>query len=168
MRAGRAALVLAVLMAGTAAARLVRDYRFLINRSTSLPNWAFLVEAGALPQRGEVLFFRVGQNPLITRHFGAHPPLLGKLAYGLPGDRVERRGRAVFIHAASGAPPRSAGMLKPVSRLGETLAPGPTGIIPPRCFYAGTPNPDGLDSRYGAIGFVCAPAIFGTAKASVL
>ena len=165
---GTALLVSATLAVSQLPGFLTAHYRLVINRTSSLPNWAFLVEAGTLPRRGEPVFFIPARSPLITRHFGPHRHMFGKYALGMPGDRVERRGADILIRAAGARNPRLVGTLKPVSRLGERLVPGPTGVIPRNCYYAGSPHRDGLDSRYAAIGFVCTDVIYGTARVTVL
>ena len=52
--------------------------------------------------------------------------------------------------------------LKPLSKRGERLVPGPVGRVPPGCYFMGSPHPDGFDSRYADIGWVCGPQIVGT------
>lgn len=134
------------------------SHAFLINTSVSLPNWAFLIHRNKRPLRGEHVFFTPPASRLVTRHFGAPPLLFGKIVYGVAGDIVVRAGRDVFING------RRVGRMKPRTRLGEELRPGPTGRIPQGCLYAGTPHPDGFDSRYAEIGFVCAEQIIGTGE----
>lgn len=129
-----------------------------INATDSLPNWALLVETGTFPRRGDYVLFRPGRNPLVTTHFGATPPPFAKIAYGVPGDTVTRNGSVVLING------REVARLKPFSRQGEALVPGPLGIVPRGCIYAGSPHKDGFDSRYAAIGFVCADRLIGTGK----
>jgi conjugal transfer pilin signal peptidase TrbI len=146
----------------------VRSHLILINRSTSLPQWAYLVKRGDIPTRGTVSFFVPRRGALIDAHFGVRPAPFGKIAYGLPGDRVERLGRRVSVIPAGSAVPVHVSMLKSVSSLGEPLAAGPVGIIPPGCYYLGSPHQDGLDSRYAAIGFVCTRQIIGTARMVIL
>ena len=51
--------------------------------------------------------------------------------------------------------------MKPRTRQGEPLTPGATGVVPAGCLYAGTEHPDGFDSRYAEIGFVCGRQILG-------
>ncbi len=53
---------------------------------------------------------------------------------------------------------------RPVSTRGEPLALGPVGTIPRGCYFVGTEHKDGLDSRYAAIGWVCARQILGVAR----
>lgn len=141
----------------------IADWRerhmMMINSSDSLPNWAFLIERGATPHRGDYVFFEPPTIALIRRHFGNKPRLFGKIVYGMPGDVVAHRGPSVIING------RSVATMKPRTRLGEALTPGKTGVIPAGCYYAGTPHPDGFDSRYSEIGFVCGRQIVGTGEA---
>jgi len=130
----------------------------LINSSNSLPNWAFVIERGVSPKQGDYVFFDPPSNVLVKRHFGVHPQMFGKIVYGMPGDIVAHRGATVTINGDPVA------TMKPRSRFGETLTPGVTGAIPAGCYFAGTPHPDGFDSRYAQIGFVCARQIIGTGE----
>lgn len=134
-------------------------HALLINASQSLPDWAFLVETGRFARRGDYVVFSPGSDPLVLRHFGTPPPVFVKLALGLPGDIVSRRGADVLING------RPIARLKASSRQGERLLPGPLGAVPPGCVFAGSPHKDGLDSRYAAIGFVCQDRLIGTAEA---
>lgn len=135
------------------------NHALLINTSESLPNWAFVIHKTSVPQRGDYVFFVPPTGPLLVRHFGAKKQLFGKIVYGLPGERVEHLGTEVAVNG------RVVGRMKPRTRLGEPLAEGPIGEIPPRCYYVGTPHKDGFDSRYAAIGFACARQIVGVGKA---
>lgn len=130
-----------------------------INASQSLPNWAFLVELGRFPARGDYVLFDPGRDPLVIRHFGTSPQPFAKIAYGLPGDRITRIGMSVAVNGLPVAP------LKPFTRQGEKLIPGPLGLVPPGCVFAASPHRDGFDSRYGAIGFVCRDRLLGTGMA---
>lgn len=173
----RNSLIAVALVAGTSGWLSLDSYAqshgFFINRSPSLPNWAYYFERGKAVKRGEVAFFAPPSNPLVHAHFGAEPPVFGKIVYGLPGDTVSHRGADVVVSWSAGvgneAPSEQlVGKLKPVSSAGEALEPGPTGIIPNGCYYMGSPHPDGFDSRYAAIGFVCAKQIVGVSKWSLL
>ncbi len=132
------------------------EHGLLINVSESLPNWAFFVEKSAAPKRGDYVVFDPPKTKLVVGHFGAKPSAFTKLVYGVAGDVVERRGSEVVVNG------RVVGKLKAKTRKGEPLALGPTGVIPAGCFYVGTPHPDGFDSRYGDIGFICGKQIAGT------
>jgi conjugal transfer pilin signal peptidase TrbI len=131
---------------------------FLINTTGSLPNWAFLIRRHAVPARGDYVFFDPPQGPLMRRHFGAKPQMFGKIVYGMPGDVVAHRGALVTING------RTVAHMKPLTRFGEPLTPGTTGVIPNSCYFAGSPHPDGFDSRYAEIGLVCARQIIGVGE----
>jgi conjugal transfer pilin signal peptidase TrbI len=131
-------------------------HAFMINASESLPNWAFFVDKGVMPKAGQYAFFRVRETPLIRAHFGDHPQPFGKLVYGVAGDLVTRQGMTVLVNGSPVA------ILKRISKRGEVLATGPTGLVPPGCYFLATPHKDGFDSRYADIGWVCARQIVGT------
>ncbi|AXB80450.1 type VI secretion protein (plasmid) [Novosphingobium sp. P6W] len=133
-------------------------HAFMINESDSLPNWAFLVESGRFPKRGEYVVFKPGRTPLVVKYFGDNPPAFAKIAYGVPGDTVTREGADVLVNGS-----KVAG-LKPFTRKGDPLVAGPIGTIPKGCVYAGSPHRDGFDSRYAAIGFVCGHRIAGVGR----
>lgn len=145
---------------GLAAIAQWRDHHVLmINVSQSLPDWAFLVRAGTFPQRGDYVVFAPGHALLVRRHFGERPQPFVKIAYGVPGDRVTREGATVAVNGTPVA------RLKPATRQGEPLHPGPLGLIPEGCVFAASPHKDGFDSRYAEIGFVCRDRLIGTAEA---
>jgi conjugal transfer pilin signal peptidase TrbI len=133
-------------------------HAILINASASLPTWALLVETGRFPARGDYVVFDPGRDPLVIRHFGAHPKPFAKIAYGIPGDLVARDGNRVLVNGAE------VSRTKPFSRQGEVLFPGPVGRVPQGCIYAGSSHRDGFDSRYAAIGFVCRDRLIGTGE----
>lgn len=135
------------------------SHALLINRTDSLPNWAFFVSAKGKPARGAYLVFLPPPHPLVSRHFGTRREPWGKIVYGVPGDLVAHAGGLVTINT------RVVARMKPRTRAGERLIPGPVGRIPDGCYYAGTPHPDGFDSRYAEIGFVCGPQIVGVGTA---
>lgn len=156
-------LAIGLLGVGLAASSALGTWRdehaILINTTDSLPNWAFFIDKGRLPARGDFVVFNPPRTRLITAHFGAEPSPFAKRALGVPGDVVSRVGNEVRINGERIA------TLKAVTRRGERLHPGPTGTIPERCFYLGTAHPDGFDSRYAEISFVCADRIVGTGDA---
>jgi conjugal transfer pilin signal peptidase TrbI len=131
-------------------------HAFLINTTDSLPNWAFFVEKGVMPARGQYIFFRVPETALIKSHFGEHPGAFGKLVYGVSGDLVTRAGQTVSVNGSPVA------VLKPLTKRGEILTPGPLGRVPSGCYFAASPHKDGFDSRYADIGWVCARQVVGT------
>lgn len=133
-------------------------HAIFINASESLPNWALFVEAGKFPKRRDYVVFTPGRDPLVIKHFGAAPKPFAKIAYGVPGDVVSRDGARVLVNGHEVA------RLKPRTRQGEILVPGPTGVVPPGCIFAATPHKDGFDSRYAAIGFVCGHQLLGVGE----
>ncbi len=152
--------LLAAVLAGTQALGSWRDsHALFINSSASLAHWAFFVESGQMPSKGDYAFFRAPQTALVSRHFGRTAPPFGKIVYGVAGDVVSRAGNVVAVNG------KPVAALKPASRFGERLLPGPTGVIPEGCYFMATPHRDGLDSRYADIGFVCRRQLIGTGKA---
>lgn len=136
-----------------------KDHALLLNASPSLPNWAFWLDKRAPIERGSLVFFEPPPSALIETHFGSDPQMFGKRVLGLPGDVVTHHGMAVLINGEKVA--KRLGK----TRLGVPLTRGPAGTIPANCYYTGTDHPRGLDSRYGAIGFVCAGQILGSGRA---
>ena len=98
-------------------------------------------------------------SPVLIHNFGAKPQLFGKYVYGIGGDVVTVSGRTFSIN---GTPLVTAKMQ---SRRGEPLALGPTGRIPPGCYFVGSPHQDGFDSRYALIGWICRDRLVGTGTA---
>ena len=140
----------------------IADWRethgLLINPTTSLPNWAFVIHKTHVPARGDYVFFVPPAAPLVIRHFGAKKQMFGKIVYGMPGDTVVHRGADVIVAG------RLVGRMKPLTKAGETLLAGPTGVIPEGCYYVGSPHKDGFDSRYAAIGYACSNKIVGVGQ----
>jgi conjugal transfer pilin signal peptidase TrbI len=151
--AGLAFLVLSEL------ARWSERHALLVNASTSLPHWAFLIDREAAPARGDFIFFDPPKSKLLERHFGADLKPFGKIVEGVAGDRIETRGRIFLVNG------RPIARAKPATRRGEPLALGPTGLIPRGCYFVATPHPDSFDSRYAAIGWICRPRIVGVGEA---
>ena len=134
------------------------DHLFLVNTTDSLPNWAFLIERGRLPAKGEFIFFDPPASALLRRHFGARPRMFGKKVYAVAGDVIAHDGMTVTINGVPTV------RMKPFTKAGERLVPGATGVVPPGCYFAATPHKDGFDSRYAEIGFVCARQVIGTGE----
>jgi len=147
----------ALFTAYTSLDRWSETHAFMINATNSLPNWAFFVESGRFPERGDYVIFDPGHDPLTVKFFGEDPAAFAKIAYGLPGDVITREGDDVLVNGEPVA------RTKPFTRLGDPLALGPTGVVPDRCVFAATENKDGFDSRYAHIGFVCTDRLVGTA-----
>lgn len=149
---GAAALALSTLSA------FARDHALMINASPSLPYWAVWLTRGAVPERGDIILFDPPASKLLERHFGKEPKPFGKRVSGVPGDLVTEKDRAFFVNG------RLVARAKLASRLGEPLALGPTGRVPRGCYFVTTEHKDGLDSRYAAIGWICAPRILGVGR----
>ena len=142
----------------SATTRYSQTHALMINASPSLPYWAIWLTRDATPTRGDLLVFVPPPSPLLTRHFGPKPAPFGKRVIGVAGDQVTTRGRAFFVNG------KPVGVAKVVSRMGEPLALGPTGVIPEGCTFVATENRDSFDSRYAAIGWICAPRILGVGR----
>ena len=136
-----------------------KSHAFLLNASPSLPHWAFWLDKNAPITRGSLIFFEPPASPLVEKHFGKELQIFGKRVLGVPGDVVAHEGSDVLINS------RKVAARLTVTRLGVPLTRGPEGVIPEGCFYTGTDHPRGLDSRYGAIGFVCREQILGSGRA---
>lgn len=148
-----------------------RGHMLLVNRSPSLPNWAYFIERGAKPALGDVAFFVPLKEPMVIKHFGAAPAPFGKIVYAVAGDVIEHRGRQVLIHRrvkGGGETTHVVAEIKSMSAAGEKLVPGPTGRVPEGCYYMGSPHKDGFDSRYAAIGLVCDRQLVGVARKVIL
>jgi len=162
---------LAALASVQAIDAFARRHLVLINRSPSLPNWAYFVERGATPVIGDVAFFVPPKNALVAKHFGSAPAAFGKVVYAAGGDVIEHRGDQVLVHRTTdgvGRPAQLVSVRKPYSARGEVLEAGPSGRVPDGCYYMGSPHKDGFDSRYAAIGFVCDRQIVGVARRVIL
>ena len=158
MRSRSRILLMAVAAIAFIGARTLADgvgrYRFGINETSSLPNWAFIIDrSNHRPQRGQLVQFIAPDNP-----YYPHGSLFVKHVWGLPGDQVERRGREYFIGG------RDLGFAKPFSQTGRATSLGPIGIIPAGHYYVGTVSRDSLDSRYGEIGWIDSDRIVGVAE----
>lgn len=156
----RHAALCAALIGATLGALALSDWAqrhaFMVNKSDSLPHWAMFVESGGFPERGELVVFHPGTDPLTAKYFGTDPEAFTKIAYGLPGDVIERHENTVMVNGEAVA------HLKPLTRKGDMLEPGPLGVVPQGCVFAATRHKDGFDSRYAAIGFVCRDRLVGT------
>jgi len=153
------ALLVAIPLLYAPIAKFSDNHALLINASPSLPNWAFWLNKNFIPSRGTLIFFEPPRSKLLINHFGEKPQIFGKRILGMPGDQVRHDGKKVLINNTFVA------RTKPKTRKGAALTKGPEGIIPNGCYYVGTTHKHGFDSRYGEIGFICAPRIIGTGRA---
>lgn len=155
-------LLLGAFVGGSVALKGLADWSdshlFLINTTDSLPNWAFLIERGRLPAKGEFIFFDPPASALLRRHFGDRPGTFGKKVYAVAGDVIAHDGMTVTINGLPTV------RMKPFTKAGERLVPGATGIVPQGCYFAATPHKDGFDSRYAEIGLVCSRQVIGTGE----
>lgn len=139
-------------------AAFAKGHALLVNASPSLPHWAIWLERGPVPRRGEIVLFDPPRSKLLEAHFGKDPAPFGKRVTGMPGDLVTRQGDRFFVNG------RLAAVAKPRTRRGEPLALGPTGRIPAGCYFLATDHPDGFDSRYAAIGWICRDRLIGIGR----
>lgn len=124
------------------------------NRLTdSLPHKMYAVLYwDRVPQRGGFYMF---ECPDAWPH-AVRAPFV-KQVLGVPGDRVEVRGREVFVNGVA------AGMAKERSKYGMPLGVSAEGHIPPGFYYVYAPHPDSFDSRYSQVGLVHERHILGRA-----
>lgn len=136
------------------AALFQAHFGFGLNASPSLPHRLFLIHKGELPQRGQYVAFRWPGG-------GPYPAgvTFVKVVAGMAGDSVTRVDRDFFVNG------QPVGQAKSVSRRGEPLEPGPTGVLPAARYYVQAPHPDSLDSRYRLTGWVSESQIIGRAYA---
>lgn len=147
--------LLAAAFACQGATEALHRYRFALNETDSLPNWAFIADqAERTPSRGDLVAF----VPPPTPYYPAGM-VFGKIVGGVPGDLVERRGRAFYVNR------RFIGIAKAQARDGRPVAPGPVGRIPPGHYFVYTPHRDSLDSRYALMGWIPKRRILGRARA---
>lgn len=125
-----------------------------ITVTESMPGHVYLILKGASVRRGDIIEYRW--------HGGGPYPagtLMLKYLAGVPGDAVAAEGRRYTVNG------RVLGTAKTRSRKGLPLAAGPTGRIPPGCYYVYAPHPDSLDSRYALTGWIGATQLVGRAYA---
>ncbi len=128
------------------------------NRTGSLPVAEYpiilVLKDGQVPARGELVGFRPGPN-----RFYPADSLFVKRLVGLPGDRVTYESDTFFINGEPVA------TTKQTAKDGQTLTPGPVGILPACRYFVTTDHRDGYDSRYSDIGWVGCSQIVGRAYA---
>ena len=112
------------------------------NASSSLPYEGFFCVKHLDVKRGDLVCLR--------GHETAYAPgaVLTKRLIGLPGDRILRKGRSVFVNDTF------VGKLRPKTRDGRPLTPLQKGIIPQGFVFVGADHPRSFDSRYREFGLV--------------
>jgi conjugal transfer pilin signal peptidase TrbI len=129
-------------------------FAFGLNTTESLPHSLYLIQKGALIQRGDYVAFRWE---------GGGPYLGGvtfiKIAAGVPGDTVSHINRAYYVNGTY------VGTAKTHGRNGQPLALMDTGVLGAGEYYVQAPHPDSLDSRYRLTGWIPKDRIIGRAYA---
>ena len=67
---GKLVAIAAIFAIGTAVTSLQKwseTHAFMINATDSLPNWAFLVESGRFPERGDYVIFHPGYDEVTKK-----------------------------------------------------------------------------------------------------
>ena len=126
-------------------------YYLSINWTASLPNWAFLVECGREPRRGDLIEFIPPENAFYK------DVAFVKRVVAVSGDKVACQGRHFLIDGSVVA------TAKETSQSGVPLERGPCGVVPDGHVFVLTPHPDGFDSRYKEIGYVALNRVRGVA-----
>ena len=122
-----------------------------INITKSLPQRFFFIKKTDLSvARDDIISFRWDGGPPYPKGI-----TFTKIAKGVPGDVVTVQGRDFYINGQFVA------SAKPYSKMGEPLALGPTGVIPPDHYFVWTPHIDSLDSRYALTGWIKAEQLQG-------
>jgi conjugal transfer pilin signal peptidase TrbI len=129
-------------------------YRLTASLTHSLPAHLWLVAVGRVPARGDYVAFRIPANRFYPSDHGGFL----KIARGVAGDQVARRGREFFVNG------ESIGVAKTMSLNGLPLEPGPVGMIPPGEWFVWTPDVDSFDSRYADIGWLRKDQVVGVAR----
>lgn len=139
---------------------MVRDqYKFVWNLSESLPQHFFLIELGVQPTKGDFIAFKWVKDDTTPMNPYPYGTIFVKLLEGVAGDVVVEKDREFFIDA------KSLGHAKPLSKKGQPLEVGYTGVIPDGAFYVRGTHRDSLDSRYSLLGLVKKENVLGRAIA---
>lgn len=126
-------------------------YQLVLRSDDSLPDYRlFLIEKGREPKRGELVAFVMGQASADrvqpagpARPYTRVGMLWTKRLVGVPGDRVEVRGRQVLVNGAVVGEGLERDRLGQPIRLAKFETP-----IPPGQYYVALPHPRSFDSRY--------------------
>ena len=147
---GLSRLAAGVLLVCAAAWASTLWFTVTLNMSHSLPGTLYVIHRGSGFLRNDLTAYRW--------HGGAGYPrgtIFIKQVVGLPGDRVRRVDRVVWVND------RAIGIAKPTSKAGWSLLPAVGGVIAPDDYFMATPSPDSLDSRYALCGNIPLTDIIG-------
>lgn len=125
---------------------------YSINLTESLPQKFWLIVYKKTPKKGDYILFKAPFECDVP-----HGTLVIKQILGEPGDSVIRVEQDFFINNDYIA------TAKRHSLKGLSLAPGPSGILPPNQYFVLSPHPDSLDSRYQKMGWIERKQIIGVA-----
>jgi conjugal transfer pilin signal peptidase TrbI len=126
-------------------------YQLALRSDESLPDYRlYLIEKGREPQRGELVAFVMAQTSAdrvqpagLGRPYTRVGVLWTKRLVGVPGDRVEVRGRQVLVNGAVVGEGLERDRLGQPIRLATLESPIPRGQ-----YYVALPHPRSFDSRY--------------------
>ncbi len=127
-------------------------YSFSFNLTNSLNGNMYLVKKRTLPQKGELIAFRIPKNPFYKENM-----MFIKIVGGVAGDVVARRDNIYYVNG------KLIGPWHAKATSGQRLTKGPTGIIPADYYFVYTPHLRSFDSRYGRIGWIHKLKVVGTA-----
>lgn len=127
-------------------------WRFVENRTSSLPGHVYSYRMGSPVERGDLVAF-------IWNGAGQYPAgsVFLKRVYGVEGDLVRVVGRDVYVGSTH------IGAAKERTKSGMDLAVTHSGPVPIGQVFVATPNPDSFDSRYEIVGTIPAERILGKA-----
>lgn len=129
------------------------DHYILINQTQSLPHWAYIVDKGVLPARGEMVAFTPGPNPYYPEDIA-----FVKIVRGIGGDEVAIEGTEVAING------ERLGAIKSLTGANMSVTAIDPGPVPSGAYFVWSPSPDSFDSRYKEIGYVAQARIIGRAR----
>jgi conjugal transfer pilin signal peptidase TrbI len=128
-------------------------FSFSINTSESLPQTLFFVLKNHWPEKGGFVVFKFP-----GKQFYSPKDEFVKYYKGAPGDRVETRGKEIYLNGEKVA------VAKEKSLKGVPLTPLHfNGIIPPGKMFVMGESKDSYDSRYEDVGLVDTDRIVGAA-----
>lgn len=113
-----------------------------LNTTASLDGWLFLIVKNQPLERGGLYALMRPENSFYKKLD------FFKIIKGVPGDVVEKKGRAFFIN---GEP---LGVAVEKSMSGQALVAAEGGVIPDQYYFVWTPHERSFDSRYQEIGLI--------------